>query len=100
MSWELIAVDNRLSIAVISDLSSMQVLSFDELGWEHVVSEKSAVLVIVAASTGDGDAPDNAAKFFSAMRCCLSALSRSPAALHCASWLYCCYRSLLCPGQS
>lgn len=46
----------------------MQVASLNEVGFEALASKKLPVLIIVAASTGDGDAPDNAAKFYATMR--------------------------------
>ena len=46
----------------------MQVASLNEIGFENLASKKSPILVVVAASTGDGDAPDNAAKFYATMR--------------------------------
>lgn len=42
--------------------------SLNELGFEALAEKTSPVLVIVASSTGDGDAPDNAAKFYATMR--------------------------------
>lgn len=42
--------------------------SLDELGFEKLVEKKEPILIIVASSTGDGDAPDNAAKFYATMR--------------------------------
>lgn len=44
-------------------------MSLNELGFEALSEKKSPVLVIVASSTGDGDPPDNAAKFYGTMRC-------------------------------
>ena len=46
-----------------------QVMSLNELGFEDVQAGKAKLLVLVAASTGDGDPPDNAAKFYATMRC-------------------------------
>ena len=46
-----------------------QVMSCNELGWENLSAEKTPVIVLVASSTGDGDAPDNAAKFYATMKC-------------------------------
>ena len=49
----------------------MQALSFNELGFDHVAQPQGStptVVIIVAASTGDGDAPDNSATFFAHMR--------------------------------
>jgi sulfite reductase alpha subunit-like flavoprotein len=53
-----------------------QVMSCNELGWEGLSAEKTPLVVLVASSTGDGDPPDNAAKFFATMKCAL--LSHSP----------------------
>ena len=39
-----------------------QVASMNEFGFEHLNPEEAPVLVYVASSTGDGDAPDNSAK--------------------------------------
>ena len=46
-----------------------QVMSCNELGWEGLSPKKTPVVVLVASSTGDGDPPDNAAKFFATMKC-------------------------------
>lgn len=46
----------------------MQVMSCNELGWENLSPERTPVIVIVASSTGDGDSPDNAAKFYATMK--------------------------------
>jgi sulfite reductase alpha subunit-like flavoprotein len=53
-----------------------QVMSCNELGWEGLSAEKTPLVVLVASSTGDGDPPDNAAKFYATMKCAL--LSCSP----------------------
>ena len=45
-----------------------QVLSCDELGFEALKQQRPEAVIMVASSTGDGDAPDNATKFFAAMR--------------------------------
>ena len=50
----------------------MQVMSCNELGWEGLSPERTPVIVIVASSTGDGDSPDNAAKFYATMKCVCS----------------------------
>lgn len=44
-------------------------MSMNELGFDAVTSGKAPILVIVASSTGDGDAPDNSAKFYAALKC-------------------------------
>lgn len=44
-------------------------MSCNELGWEGLSAEKTPLVVLVASSTGDGDPPDNAAKFFATMKC-------------------------------
>ena len=41
----------------------LQAVGFNEFGFENLTPEKAPVVVIVASSTGDGDPPDNAAKF-------------------------------------
>lgn len=47
----------------------VQALSFNELGFDALTKVPApAVVVIIAASTGDGDAPDNSATFFAHMR--------------------------------
>ena len=46
----------------------------NELGFDAVSSGKAPILVIVASSTGDGDAPDNSAKFYAALKCVLALL--------------------------
>ena len=43
-------------------------LSCDELGFEALIKQRPSLVVVVASSTGDGDPPDNATKFFAAMR--------------------------------
>ncbi len=48
-----------------------QVMSCNELGWENLSAKKTPVIVLVASSTGDGDPPDNAAKFYVTMKCVL-----------------------------
>ena len=50
-------------------LRPSQVMSLNEVGFEDVQAGKAKLLVLVAASTGDGDPPDNAAKFYATMRC-------------------------------
>lgn len=47
----------------------LQVMSCNELGWDALSPEKTPVIVLVASSTGDGDPPDNAAKFYATMKC-------------------------------
>lgn len=44
-------------------------MSCNELGWENLSSERTPIVIIVASSTGDGDSPDNAAKFYATMKC-------------------------------
>lgn len=43
-------------------------MSLNELGFETVKAGKAPILVVVASSTGDGDSPDNGAKFYAALR--------------------------------
>mmetsp|Transcript_17221 Transcript_17221/g.51507 ORF Transcript_17221/g.51507 Transcript_17221/m.51507 type:complete len:883 (-) Transcript_17221:2276-4924(-) len=45
-----------------------KVMSCNELGWENLSSERTPIVIIVASSTGDGDSPDNAAKFYATMK--------------------------------
>ena len=40
----------------------------NEFGFEGLSAAAAPVVVMVASSTGDGDAPDNAARFFAAVR--------------------------------
>ena len=47
---------------------AVQVLSLNELGFENLVKMQAAILVLIASSTGDGDSPDNAAKFYATLR--------------------------------
>ena len=49
-------------------------MSCNELGWEGLSAEKTPLVVLVASSTGDGDPPDNAAKFFATMKCASAAV--------------------------
>lgn len=48
-------------------------MSCNELGFEELAAAAAAgkqpVVVFVASSTGDGDAPDNSAKFYATLRC-------------------------------
>ena len=39
-----------------------QVLSMNEFGFDNLNAKEAPVLIYVASSTGDGDAPDNSAK--------------------------------------
>lgn len=41
-----------------------QVMSLNELGWNNISPQTTPVLVLVAASTGDGDPPDNSAAMY------------------------------------
>lgn len=45
-----------------------QVASMNEFGFENLNAEKAPIVVFVASSTGDGDPPDNSAKFYMALR--------------------------------
>lgn len=40
----------------------LQVASMNEFGFENLTAKEAPIVVYVAASTGDGDAPDNSAK--------------------------------------
>lgn len=40
----------------------------NEFGFENLSAERAPVVVMVASSTGDGDPPDNCAKFYMALR--------------------------------
>ncbi len=42
----------------------MQVLSFNELGMDSLMKPKKQVVVMVVSSTGEGDPPDNSARFY------------------------------------
>ena len=42
--------------------------SLDDFKFENITQEKARVMVVIAASTGDGDAPDNAARCILAFR--------------------------------
>ena len=42
----------------------MQVLSFNELGMEKLLEGKKQIVVMVVSSTGEGDPPDNSARFY------------------------------------
>lgn len=44
------------------------VSSMNEYGFENLSAEKSPVVILVASSTGDGDPPDNCAKFYAGIR--------------------------------
>lgn len=44
-------------------------MSCNELSFEGMSAEKTPVVVMVASSTGDGDSPDNAAKFYARIKC-------------------------------
>ena len=43
-------------------------MSFNELGYQNLAADKTPLLVVVTSSTGDGDPPDTAAAFYSALR--------------------------------
>ena len=43
-------------------------MSCNELSFENMSADATPVVVVVAASTGDGDPPDNAAKFYVDLR--------------------------------
>ena len=45
-----------------------RVMSCNELGFDNLSADATPVVVIVASSTGDGDPPDNAAKFYVDLR--------------------------------
>jgi NADPH-ferrihemoprotein reductase len=45
-----------------------QVASMNEFGFDNLGAQATPVVVLVASSTGDGDPPDNAAKFYAAAR--------------------------------
>ena len=45
-----------------------KVMSCNELSFDNMSADATPVVVIVAASTGDGDPPDNAAKFYVDLR--------------------------------
>ncbi|CAG9463098.1 unnamed protein product [Pedinophyceae sp. YPF-701] len=45
-----------------------QVMALDELGFENMSAERTPFVVLVSASTGDGDPPDNCSKFWMAVR--------------------------------
>ena len=62
-------MDQLLKSRSVEALRLSQVMSLNELGFEDVQAGKVKLLVLVAASTGDGDPPDNAAKFYATMRC-------------------------------
>ena len=40
----------------------------NEFGFENLSADKTPLVVLVSSSTGDGDPPDNAAKFYMALR--------------------------------
>ncbi len=42
----------------------MQVLSFNELGMDSLMKPKKQVVIMVVSSTGEGDPPDNSARFY------------------------------------
>jgi len=58
---------NIAAEAVASGLSA-KACGFNEFGFENLTPEKAPVVVIVASSTGDGDPPDNSAKFFVSLK--------------------------------
>ena len=39
-------------------------LSFNELGMDSLVKPRKQVVVMVVSSTGEGDPPDNSARFY------------------------------------
>ncbi|KAL4447522.1 hypothetical protein ABPG75_004741 [Micractinium tetrahymenae] len=45
-----------------------RVASMNEFGFDNLNAKEAPLLVYVASSTGDGDAPDNAAKFYATLR--------------------------------
>lgn len=50
------------SLTLGSPCSGPQVLSMNEFGFDNLNAKEAPVLIYVASSTGDGDAPDNSAK--------------------------------------
>lgn len=58
----------EFALAVLEGELGMQVASMNEFGFENLTPEKAPVVVMVASSTGDGDPPDNSAKFFMALK--------------------------------
>ena len=42
----------------------VQVLSFNELGMDALIKPKNQIVVMVVSSTGEGDPPDNSARFY------------------------------------
>ncbi|KAI3429341.1 hypothetical protein D9Q98_005436 [Chlorella vulgaris] len=45
-----------------------RVASMNEFGFDNMSAAKAPVVIYVASSTGDGDSPDNAAKFYATLR--------------------------------
>ena len=43
-------------------------MSCNELGFDSLSAESTPVVVVVASSTGEGDSPDNAAKFYAQIK--------------------------------
>jgi sulfite reductase alpha subunit-like flavoprotein len=44
------------------------VAAMNDFGFENISAEKTPIVVIVASSTGDGDAPDNSSKFYNEVK--------------------------------
>ena len=42
----------------------LQVLSFNELGMDSLMKPNKQIVVMVVSSTGEGDPPDNSARFY------------------------------------
>jgi NADPH-ferrihemoprotein reductase len=61
-------VAKNISAAIEGTGLPSRVLSMNEFGFENLSKDKSPYVIWVASSTGDGEAPDNASKFYTSAK--------------------------------
>eukprot|EP00890_Picochlorum_soloecismus_P000985 jgi/Picsp_1/1888/NSC_05354-R1_protein len=61
-------IAKNISAAIEGTGLPSRVLSMNEFGFENLSKDKSPYVIWVASSTGDGEAPDNASKFYTSAK--------------------------------
>lgn len=61
-------IAKNIHAGILSRGLQSQVASMNEIGFDSIDQHKTPIVVFVASSTGDGDCPGNAVKFYSAAR--------------------------------